>query len=141
VVWTVLHHTGSGPARPTVLETALYQIGPGTIDPFPGIAYTFYVDPDAVLNVCYDIEAEPWSQGLGSPSQDPNGEGINNEKGVSICFSGQDPTAAQWTTILLTKAALDVAVGHSLVLTDHRRVDPGTTDCPGDVADARVQSP
>ena len=141
VKWFVVHHTGAGTARPTILDTANYQTGPGTIDPFPGLAYTAYVEPDGTLEIAWDLEDETWSQGIGSPTSDANGFGINNEYGVAMCFSGQDPTDAQWATETKAHAVLETVVGHSLVFTGHRLVDPSTTDCPGNVAAGRLQNP
>ncbi len=135
------HHTGASTARPTGLAALNNQTSPGAQEPFPGIAYVLYAEADGTLVVGWDLEMETWSQGTGSPPQDPNGLGANNEFGLAICFSGQDPTEAQWSAVTKAHGVTETVCGHPLVLTGHRLVDPGTTDCPGDVAAARLWRP
>jgi hypothetical protein len=91
--------------------------------------------------VVWDIETETWSQGTGSPSIDPNGEGINNEYYVAVEFSGQDPTDAMWIVLVAVGDVIEEVAEHPLIRTGHRLVDPGTTECPGEVAAARLSSP
>ncbi len=141
VKWFVVHHTGSGAARPTTLETATFQIGPNAQDSFPGFAYWGEVEGDGTFCVAWDIETETWAQGWGSPSIDPNGEGINNEYGLAVEFSGQDPTDVQWATVVSVHTVAEIVAGHTLLFTGHRLVDPNTTVCPGDVAAVRLVSP
>lgn len=136
-----VHHTGMGPARPTVQEVADFQIGPSAQAPFPGLAYWGQVEPAGEFVIAWDVETETWSQGIGSPFEDVNGQGINNARFVAVEFSGQDPTDQQWATILAIKDVLERVAGHPLILTSHGRVDPGTTACAGPVANARTVSP
>lgn len=94
-----------------------------------------------VFAVAWTIETETWSQGLGSTSTDPNGEGINNEYGLAVEFSGQDPTDAQWATVVAVHQVAQIVAGHLLLFTGHRLVDPTTTTCPGDIAAGRLETP
>lgn len=139
--WFVVHHTGQGPYRPTVYDTQVYQCGSTALWPFPGIAYSMYVEADGTLSLCHDLEEETWANGVGSPSTDANGEGIFNEYTISCCFSGQDPTDAQWVAVQKAYQAACAVTGRALTLTGHRLVAPGTTECPGDVAASRLKSP
>lgn len=138
VRWLVVHHTGDGPARPTIQETASYQIGPTAQLPFPGFAYIGFIEADGTIEVAYDLETVPWSQGDGS-TYAINGVGVNNYWGIAFCFSGQDPTDAQVAAYRRIYAALEAVVGHSIAVMGHRQVS-GTSDteCPGDAMIAKL---
>lgn len=133
VHWLVVHHTDVGPARPTALEVAQYQVGPTAHLPFPSIAYHLFVEEDGTFEQTQDFLAVPWSQGDGSPYS-KQGVAIYNWWGLSICFSGQDPTACQIATIQRARDWVRQVVGNpALPVIGHRDVSP--TECPGDLWD------
>lgn len=134
IVEFVVHHTGVGPARPTMAEIAAYQTGPTAQLPFPGYAYWGGIDADGTFSVAYDLEVVEWSQGDGSPT-DINGVGIYNYQGVAVEISGENPTPAQIATLHRVHQVLaDPSVlARTLVVRGHRAVSGrNDTECPGD---------
>ena len=133
VVWTVIHHTGAGPARPTVWDTARYHAGPSPLKP-PAICYHVYVEVDGAAYLCHDLETVTWAQGSGSPTTIQN-VGSNNWRGLSICFAGERPTEAQITAINHVGAAVDEIMGRRLIRKGHQDVSVDAlgrplTECP-----------
>lgn len=131
VQWFAVHHTGSGPARPDVYDTANYQTGPTAHIKFPAIAYTMYVDGDGKLHLCHDLEVVSYANGDGSPYS-LEGVGIYNWWTISCCFSGDNPNNEQLVTIRKARRAVDEALGRSLQVKGHRQISgDNSTECPG----------
>lgn len=91
-----------------------------------------------MIEVCHDLEEECWSNGVGSPYDDGNNEGVYNQWTISCCFSGQDPTDAQWAAVLRVYGAVQEVLGRPLSFTGHGLLPNGGTTCPGTVASSRL---
>lgn len=141
IAWLVVHHTGSdATARPDINQVAEFQTGPTAQAPFPGFAYTGFIEADGTFEVAWDIEVVTWSQGDNSPYS-IGGVGIYNYQGMAVCFSGRDPTPAQQATYVKIKKALETILGRAVPARGHREVcGPGDTECPGDAAEAWIPS-
>lgn len=139
IAWLVVHHTGNDVnARPSLEDVANYQIGPTAQAPFPGFAYTGYIDDGGRFYLVWDIETVTWSQGDNSPYS-IDGVGIYNYEGLAICFSGRDPTPQQEATYKRVKLAFETVLGRAIPVKGHREVcGPGDTECPGDAGIAMV---
>jgi hypothetical protein len=137
----VIHHTGDGEGRPTAQAVAAYQTGPTATWPFPRIAYAIFIEGDATIEIGNDLEDECWSNGVGSPTEDANQEGVYNDWTISVCFSGQDPTDQQWSAAMKVYDAVQTVLNRTLQLTGHGLLPNGGTDCPGLVARGKLQPP
>ena len=138
IQWFVVHHTGAGPARPTVADVAAYQVSAGAHLPFPSFAYIMYVEEDGRLEVVWDLTTVCWSNGDGSPSV-IQGVGIYNWKTVACCFSGENPTPEQVATIHRAHAELEAVLDRPIPVFGHRQIT-GAADssCPGDLMIAEL---
>lgn len=135
VIWLVYHHTHKGPGRPTVQSIAEYQTGPTAHLPFPATAYHVYVEEDGTMEWVQDLETVTWSQGDGSPTV-KGGVGSNNWLGIACCFSGENPTEAQITSMKRVGDVIDTGMERKLERVGHRDVSRGPdgaplTECPG----------
>lgn len=121
ILGIVVHHTAGGG---DVVATARYHSGPNhvDIDGMPGIGYTFFIDAQAVVHLCNDLDDATWSQG-GHGAQDLDGDGKvdghPNKNYLSICVGGNfdsplNPTGEQPTGDQIV--AFVALVGH---LTGH----------------------
>jgi len=127
-----VHHTGTGPARPTIQDTTAYQIGPSAQVAFPGFAYTGFVEADGSIRVAWDVETVTYSQGDGSATV-IDGVGSNNYHGIAFCFSGENPTDPQVAALHRIHVALTAILGRPIAVRGHREVSGRSdTDCPGD---------
>ena len=135
VAWLVWHHTGTGPARPSVQNTAAYQVGPKAHLQFPSIAYHVYISGLGEAFLCQDLETVTWSQGSGSPYS-KGGAGIFNWLGLACCFAGEHPTEAQLAKMREVGDYVDALLGRKLQRLGHREVSVdeqgrALTECPG----------
>lgn len=107
-----IHYTASAEST-SVDATAEYQIGPGPTDPFPAIAYHYYVEADGTPIRCHNLTTRVWG------SAAPNA----NDTRVHVCFAGDGarPNEAQRRGIqaclreihTLVPAALSSLQGHN----------------------------
>lgn len=81
-----IHYTAS-PDTTTVEATAAYQVGPDAQDPFPSIAYHYYVEGDGTPKRCHDLTDRVWHSAA---------PGANATR-VGICYAGNgsEPNVAQ----------------------------------------------
>ena len=140
----MLHHYTGTEYRPTVLETASYQIGPTSHLAAPAICYHLYIEADGTIYLCHDLEVVTWNAGSGSPGA-KLGIGLNNWWGVAICFAGLVPTPAQLMAMALAGDWIDWKLGRKLQRRAHRQVSVDATgrrltQCCGDVAEAWVMA-
>lgn len=131
IAWLAYHHTGGGPARPTVLETACYQTSKTAHLPFPAIAYHRYVEADGAVSQCHDLEVVTWHVGANSPTT-RDGVGIFNWQAIGVAFAGENPTPAQIVALRVVGDEIDARLGRRLLRLGHSDIcGPGSTECPG----------
>ncbi len=120
-----LHYT-AGSSSDTVFSVAQYQTseaargqtGNGT--PFPGLAYTLFVEQDGKTSLAHDLTVACWHS---------NGPGRNTHN-VGICFAGSgDPNDAQKTAMAQAIGWVHKQLGRKVGLEGHK--DASQTACPG----------
>lgn len=126
ITHTAVHYTAA-PASLTAAQIAAYQVSDaaagqtGAGQPFPGIAYTLYIDEDGTVELCHDLTVRTWH------SDAPGW----NEYRIGICFGGSDrPNPAQLTGLARAHVWCERELGWELGLSGHR--DGSQTRCPGD---------
>ncbi len=134
VRWLVVHHTHAGPGRPNAESIAAYQTGPKAHLQFPEVAYHIFVEADGTVKWLQPYEALTWHAGEGSPAA-RLGIGSNNWESVAVCFSGEDPSAAQLRALGAVRARVRLDLGRTLAVRGHREVSVRNgqplTECPG----------
>lgn len=125
-----LHYTaGSKDATPTDIAryqtsaAAAAQTGAGY--PFPGIAYTFYVDGAGRVYRCWDFEVRCWHSGAVV-------DGIaRNASHIGICYAGDyEPNERQIAGMAAAITWCQRYFGRSLTVEGHKDA-PYSTLCPG----------
>jgi len=120
-----LHYT-AGPASQTVFQVAEYQTSEaargqtGVGVPFPGLAYTLFVEQDGKTSLAHDLTVACWHSSASG----------RNEHNVGICFAGDgSPTDAQMTAMAQAIGWVQKQLGRKVGLEGHK--DAMSTACPG----------
>jgi len=125
IVGVTLHYT-AGPPSQTVYQVAQYQTSeaargqPGPPIPFPGLAYTFFVEQDGKTSMAWDLDVACWhSAGSG-----------RNQTYVGICYAGNvAPNDEQMTGMANAIGYCQKKIGRKLTVEGHK--DGYQTECPG----------
>ena len=120
-----LHYT-AGSDSDTVFSVAQYQTSEaaraqtGNNTPFPGLAYTLFVESTGKTSLAHDLTVECWhSSGAG-----------RNHNYVGICFAGNgNPSEQQMTAMAQAIGWVQRQLGRKLVIEGHK--DAYATACPG----------
>lgn len=122
-----IHYT-AGPPSQSVYDVAAYQTSEaargqtGAGVPFPGLAYTFFVELNGKTSQAWDLNVACWHAGAGN----------RNVINVGICYAGDvAPSEAQITALAQTIGYVQKAVGRKLGIEGHKDI-PYNTSCPGD---------
>jgi hypothetical protein len=120
-----LHYT-AGSSSDTAFSVAQYQTSeaargqPGVPVPFPGIAYTLFVEADGKTVLGNQLTVACWHS---------NGPG-RNQHYVGICFAGNGaPNDAQMTAMGQAIGWVQKQLGKKLTIEGHK--DASQTECPG----------
>lgn len=127
ITGVTLHYT-AGPASQTVYQVAQYQTSeaargqPGPPVPFPGLAYTFFVEQDGKTSMAWDLNVEVWHS---------NGPGRNTHN-VGICYAGDlGPNEAQLNGMAQAIGWCERTIGRKLGVEGHKDAGGSATECPG----------
>lgn len=125
ILGVTLHYT-AGPPSQSVYEVAQYQTSAaasgqtGTGRPFPGLAYTLFVEADGKTTLAWDLTVACWH----------NAAQERNRTHVGICYAGNvAPTEAQITSMAQAIGYCQKIVGRQLAIEGHK--DTYQTECPG----------
>jgi hypothetical protein len=125
-----LHYT-AGPSTGTAESTAAWQISDDAIShtgndtPFPGLAYTLFVEASGDVILAHDLGVRVWHSAAVI-----NGKG-RNLTNVGICYAGDvEPNDAQRIGIRRAIKWVESQLGRALTVEGHRDA-PYSTDCPG----------
>lgn len=120
-----LHYT-AGPASQTAYQVAQYQTSEaargqtGNDTPFPGLAYTFFVEQDGKTSMAWDLNVACWHSAA---------SGRNNTY-VGICYAGDvAPNDEQMTGMAQAIGYCQKQLGRKLTVEGHK--DAYSTECPG----------
>jgi len=121
-----LHYT-AGAVNQTVYQVAQYQTSEAARDqtgngtPFPGLAYTLFVEQDGKTSLAWDLTVRTWH----------NAAFDRNRTNVGICYAGDvAPTDAQITAMAQAIGWVQKNLGRKLGLEGHKD-SYGDTECPG----------
>lgn len=124
-----VHYT-AGSARGTAAGTAGYQTSEaarqqsGAGVPFPGLAYTLFVEGSGRVVLAHSLEVRPWHS-----AAVVNGRGRNYTH-VGVCYSGdQEPNPSQRQGLAKALRWLEQTLGRTLHVEGHG--DVFSTRCPG----------
>jgi hypothetical protein len=122
-----LHYT-AGPASQSAYQVAQYQTSEaargqtGANVPFPGLAYTFFVEQDGKVVMAWDLARAPWHS---------NGPGRNTHY-IGICYAGDvAPNDAQITGMAQAIGFAQRQLGKKLTIEGHKEAGGSNTECPG----------
>jgi N-acetylmuramoyl-L-alanine amidase len=114
-----IHYTAGGVSS-TTLDIAAYQVGPGSHERFPAIAYHYLIEGDGSVHWCHDLDKRVWGSGAAG----------SNEQDVHICYTGdREPNGPQLRGIQNAIRHAQNALGRSLTVAGHK--DNYSTSCPG----------
>lgn len=129
ITGVTIHYT-AGPTSQTVYAVAAYQTSEaargqtGAGVPFPGLAYTMFVEGDGKGYLAHDLGVRTWHSGAVISGQ------ARNLTHVGICYAGNlAPTPAQKATMKECIAWVERTLGRTLTLEGHG--DAYSTSCPG----------
>src|SRR5580765_5202737 len=130
IVGVTLHYTAGSPSD-TVYAVAQYQTSeaargqPGPPIPFPGLAYTLFVEADGKTSAAWDLGIACWHS---------NGPG-RNQHYIGICYAGNvAPNDAQMTAMGQAIGWCQKQLGKKLTIEGHMDTNasvPVPTECPG----------
>ncbi|HEY1247446.1 MAG TPA: N-acetylmuramoyl-L-alanine amidase [Nitrososphaera sp.] len=122
-----LHFT-DGPASQTVYQIAQYQTSEdargqtGNDTPFPGLAYTFFVEQDGKTSQAWDLDVATWHSS--APGR--------NTHNIGICYSGNvAPNAAQINGMAQAIGYCQKQLGRKIGVEGHKDYSLEATQCPG----------
>lgn len=125
-----LHYT-AGPPSQTVYQVAQYQTSeaargqPGPPIPFPGLAYTFFVEQDGKTSMAWDLNVEVWHSAASG----------RNTHNIGICYAGNvAPTEAQLNGMAQAIGWCERTLGKKLPVEGHmdgNATMTQPTECPG----------
>lgn len=123
-------HYTAGPSTQTALEVAAYQTseaaraqtGNGT--PFPGLAYTLFVEGTGRVVLAWDLNIRVWHSAAVIDGK------ARNATSIGICYAGNfAPNAAQMIGLRNAWQWCEAQLGRGLTVEGHGWVYP--TACPG----------
>lgn len=126
ITGVTLHYT-AGPSSQTAYQVAQYQTSEaargqtGNNTPFPGLAYTFFVEQDGKTSQAWTLDTAVWhSAGPG-----------RNQHYIGVCYSGDVvPNEAQMTAMAQVIGYCQKQLGKKLTVEGHKDAYPDT-ECPG----------
>ena len=125
-----LHYT-AGPSTNTAAATAEWQISDEAIShtgndtPFPGLAYTLFVEGTGDVILAHDLNVRVWHS---AAVIDGKARNLTN---VGICYAGDvEPNDAQRIGLRRAIKWVEGQLGRTLAIEGHRDA-PYKTDCPG----------
>ena len=120
-----IHYT-AGPASQSAYQVAQYQTSEaargqtGNNTPFPGLAYTLFVEQDGKTVLAHDLTVATWHASGGN----------RNTLNVSVCYAGDtSPNDAQITAMAQAIGWVQSQLGRKLGIEGHKDVQ--STTCPG----------
>jgi hypothetical protein len=126
IIGVTLHYT-AGPPSQTAYQVAQYQTSEaarpqtGAGVPFPGLAYTFFVEQDGKTSMAWDLKTEVWHSA---------GPGRNTQY-VGICYAGDvEPNQAQISGMAQAIGYCQRQLGKGLSVEGHKD-GYADTICPG----------
>ena len=130
IVGVTCHYT-AGPASQTAAQVAAYQTSAaarpqtGNDTPFPGLAYTLFVEGDGRVVLAWDLAVRVWHSAAVI-----NGK-ARNATHIGICYSGDhEPNAAQKTGLAHAWHWCEAQLVRRLTVEGHSWA-PYPTSCPG----------
>jgi hypothetical protein len=125
ITGVTLHYT-AGPASQTAYQVAQYQTSEaargqtGNNTPFPGLAYTFFVEQDGKTSMAWDLNVACWHSAASG----------RNQTYVGICYAGDvAPNDEQMTGMANAIGYCQKKIGRKLTVEGHK--DAYSTECPG----------
>jgi hypothetical protein len=130
ITGVTLHYT-AGPASQTAYQVAQYQTSEaargqtGANVPFPGLAYTFFVEQDGKTSQAWDLTVATWH----------NAAPGRNTHNIGICYAGDvTPNAAQINGMAQAIGYCQKQLGKKLGVEGHKDTNALValpTECPG----------
>jgi hypothetical protein len=130
ITGVTIHYT-AGPSTQTVRQVAAYQTSEaargqtGNDTPFPGLAYSLFVEGDGRVYLAWDLATRVWH------SEAVIAGKARNATHVGICYAGNvKPNAAQMAGLGLAVGWVFRSLARALTIEGHRDA-PVSTACPG----------